>query len=52
MADDMIVLRQGRIEEQGPADRIFAAPEAAYTRSLLELTPTLPRDWARTGVSE
>jgi peptide/nickel transport system ATP-binding protein len=39
MCERTIVLRQGRIVEQGPSEAIFAAPEAAYTRELLAAIP-------------
>ncbi len=36
LADDLIVMRQGKIVEQGVADRIFAEPGHDYTRKLFE----------------
>ena len=41
IADHVIVMRHGVVREQGPVDRIFAAPEDAYTRALLACRPTL-----------
>ena len=35
MADDLIVMREGRVVEQGPAARVFDHPEHPYTRALL-----------------
>jgi microcin C transport system ATP-binding protein len=35
MAHRIVVLRQGRIVEQGPAQDIFRKPQQAYTRELL-----------------
>ena len=35
MAHRIVVLRHGRVVEEGPADRIFAAPQEDYTRALL-----------------
>lgn len=41
MANDAIVLRNGRIEEAAPSETLFQNPQAAYTKELLALTPTL-----------
>jgi microcin C transport system ATP-binding protein len=35
LAHRVVVLREGRVVEQGPADALFAAPQADYTRALL-----------------
>ncbi len=45
MADDMIVLRNGKIEETGPSEALFSKPAAPYTRTLLKLTPKMPPEW-------
>ena len=39
LCDDLVVLQGGRVVEAGPAAAIFAAPQAAYTRELLEAIP-------------
>ncbi|MEV6521396.1 ATP-binding cassette domain-containing protein [Longispora sp. NPDC051575] len=44
VADDVVVMRQGRIVEAGPTDRVLAAPEHPYTRLLLESVPRPGRD--------
>ncbi|WP_293865509.1 ABC transporter ATP-binding protein [uncultured Alsobacter sp.] len=41
MADDIVVMRHGRVVEAGPADRILASPQAPYTRELLAAMPRL-----------
>ncbi len=35
LAHDIVVLRGGRVVEQGPADQIFERPQNAYTQALL-----------------
>ncbi|MGL4960988.1 MAG: dipeptide ABC transporter ATP-binding protein [Inquilinus sp.] len=42
-ADRLIVLQGGRIQEQGPAAEILAAPRSAYTRQLLSDAPSLAK---------
>jgi peptide/nickel transport system ATP-binding protein len=39
MADQIIVLRGGRVQEAGPTARILTAPANEYTRSLLDAAP-------------
>jgi peptide/nickel transport system ATP-binding protein len=41
IADEMAVMRAGRIEEQGSVDRVLGAPQTDYTRTLLEAVPRL-----------
>ncbi len=42
IADRVLVMRGGRIVETGETARVFAAPEHAYTRALLDAAPLLP----------
>ncbi|MCG8469615.1 MAG: ABC transporter ATP-binding protein [Gemmatimonadetes bacterium] len=42
IADRVLVMRDGRIVEGGPADRVYEEPEHEYTRSLLAAVPRLP----------
>jgi microcin C transport system ATP-binding protein len=35
LANDMIVMRNGKVVEQGPSQQIFADPQADYTKALL-----------------
>jgi len=39
LCDRVIVMRAGKIVEQGPTERVLFAPEAQYTRDLLEAIP-------------
>jgi ABC-type dipeptide/oligopeptide/nickel transport system ATPase component len=41
MVERVHVMFQGRIVESGPVDRVFAEPEHAYTRDLLNAVPRL-----------
>lgn len=35
LANDMIVMRLGKVVEQGPSERIFTAPQEDYTKALM-----------------
>ena len=41
MADDIAVMRRGKIVEYGTADEVFHRPQAEYTRTLLAAIPKL-----------
>ncbi|MFL7902013.1 dipeptide ABC transporter ATP-binding protein [Azospirillum argentinense] len=42
IADRVVVMAAGAIVEEGPGDRLFAAPEHPYTRRLVAAVPSLP----------
>ncbi len=46
LADDLIVMRQGRVVEQGPAAEIFANPRQEYTKALMGAAFDLVADHA------
>lgn len=39
LCDDLVVLRERRVVEAGPAVAIFATPQSEYTRELLAAIP-------------
>ncbi|MBD1554118.1 ABC transporter ATP-binding protein [Pseudomonas typographi] len=41
MADQVVVMNQGRMEERGTLQQVFTAPQATYTRKLLAAVPVL-----------
>ena len=45
IADEVIVMLQGRIVEQGPKDDIFTPPQHEYTELLLSSVPEMDPDW-------
>ncbi|MGI9316043.1 MAG: ABC transporter ATP-binding protein [bacterium] len=45
IADEVIVMLQGRIVEQGPKDDIFSPPQHEYTELLLSSVPEMDPDW-------
>lgn len=40
MADRMIVMKDGKIVEQGIAEDIYKNPQTEYTQSLIQAIPT------------
>jgi len=46
LCDEVIVMKDGRIVEEGPTEKVLLAPQVAYTRRLLASIPTIdaPRD--------
>jgi ABC-type glutathione transport system ATPase component len=41
IADEVVVMREGIVRESGPVERIFTAPQDAYTKALLACRPRL-----------
>ena len=52
MCDDLVVLQHGRVVEAGPAQSVFDAPRAAYTRMLLDAVPHFEPDRRPIGVEQ
>ncbi|GAB1308184.1 ABC transporter ATP-binding protein [Urechidicola sp. KH5] len=40
MSDQLLVMHQGKLVEQGDADKIYKSPKQEYTRKLIEAIPT------------
>ncbi|MER9396189.1 MULTISPECIES: ABC transporter ATP-binding protein [unclassified Mesorhizobium] len=45
IADEVVVMNQGRIVEQGPKDEFFAPPHHPYTQLLLTSVPQMDPEW-------
>ena len=50
ISDQVVVMRQGTVREQGAVAQIFSAPQDAYTRALLACRPSLINTPARLTV--
>ncbi|MEU3145251.1 MULTISPECIES: ABC transporter ATP-binding protein [unclassified Streptomyces] len=49
LADDVIVMRAGRVVESGPAQRVWLAPQHEWTRELLSERPEFAEPESTTG---
>ncbi|RWP96680.1 ABC transporter ATP-binding protein [Mesorhizobium sp.] len=45
IADEVVVMKDGRVVEQGPKDEIFQPPHDPYTQLLLSSVPEMDPDW-------
>jgi peptide/nickel transport system ATP-binding protein len=52
LADDVIVMRAGRVVESGPAPRVWLAPQHEWTRELLSEQPRFPEPDRPTGAEQ
>ncbi|MGR3985262.1 MAG: ABC transporter ATP-binding protein [Gammaproteobacteria bacterium] len=52
IADEVIVMLEGRVVEQGPKDEIFAPPYHEYTDLLLSSVPEMDPDWMDNVLAE
>jgi len=49
----VVVMRDGRVVEEGPCERVFASPAASYTRLLIDAIPlpSIDPEWLTRGPS-
>ncbi len=49
----VVVMREGEVVEEGPCERVFTAPAAAYTRMLIDANPlpTVDPGWLTRGAA-
>ena len=52
IADEVVVMKQGRVVEQGPKDAMFRPPHHPYTDLLLSSVPEMDPDWLNTVLEE
>ncbi|MEQ8666397.1 MAG: ABC transporter ATP-binding protein [Rhodospirillales bacterium] len=45
IADEVVVMKQGKVVEQGPKTEMFTPPHHAYTELLLSSVPEMDPDW-------
>ena len=45
IADEVVVMKEGRVIEQGPKPQVFAPPHDPYTELLLSSVPEMDPDW-------
>jgi peptide/nickel transport system ATP-binding protein len=53
LCDDVLILRQGEVMEQGPSAQIFSQPRHAYTRDLMDAIalPVPDEGWLERGLT-
>ncbi len=52
IADHVVVMKEGRVVEQGPKDEMFTPPHDPYTDLLLSSVPEMDPDWLTTLLEE
>ena len=52
IADEVVVMKEGRVVEQGPKDVMFTPPHHAYTDLLLSSVPEMDPDWLTNLLNE
>ncbi|MGP4011843.1 ABC transporter ATP-binding protein [Streptomyces sp. 4N124] len=52
LADDVLVMKAGRVVESGPAERLWLAPRHEWTRQLLDARPPIPQEQSAEDTTE
>jgi peptide/nickel transport system ATP-binding protein len=52
IADEVVVMKEGEVVEQGPKDEMFRPPHHPYTDLLLSSVPEMDPDWLTTLLEE
>jgi peptide/nickel transport system ATP-binding protein len=52
IADEVVVMKEGRVVEQGPKNEMFRPPHHPYTDLLLSSVPEMDPDWLTTLLEE
>ena len=52
IADEVVVMKDGRVVEAGPKDEMFSPPHHPYTDLLLSSVPEMDPDWLTNLLSE
>ena len=52
IADEVVVMKEGRVVEQGPKDEMFKPPHHPYTDLLLSSVPEMDPNWLTTLLEE
>ncbi len=52
IADEVVVMKEGKVVEQGPKDEMFTPPHHPYTDLLLSSVPEMDPDWLSTVLEE
>ena len=52
IADTVIVMKDGRVVEEGPKDEVFQPPHDPYTDLLLSSVPEMDPDWLTRTLNE
>ena len=52
MADEVVVMKDGRVVEQGPKNDMFKPPHDPYTELLLSSVPEMDPDWLTNLLAE